>query len=174
MYGPPVFDAARHHRRSIRKRGYDYTTPGLYFVTFCTKERHGWFGKILEDKMILNANGRTAHEHWSAIPSYYQHVAVGAFVIMPDHVHGIVELTQRPWGSSISVVSDGPHGLVKGSLGAIVGAYRAGVIREMNRIRSYNLRGVWQRGYHDIIVQNDRVLRRMQEYIARHPAMVVQ
>jgi REP element-mobilizing transposase RayT len=174
MYGPPIFDPQRHHRRSIRKRGYHYTSPGLYFVTFCTRERHGWFGKVAEGRMILNANGRTAYDHWLAIPSHYGHVAVHTFTIMPDHVHGIIELTLRPPGSIAGDAPGGPAGPPKGSLGAIVGAYRAGVIREMNRIRPYNLRGVWQRGYHDIIIQNGRMSRRIQDYIARHPAMVIQ
>jgi putative transposase len=174
MYGPPVFDPQRHHRRSIRKRGYDYTTPGLYFVTFCTRERHGWFGKITEGQMILNANGLTAHDHWLAIPSHYGHVAAHMFTIMPDHVHGIIELTHRPLGSTVAVTSHGPNGPVKGSLGAIVGSFRAGVIREMNRSRPYTLWGVWQRGYHDIIIQNDRMLGHMRDYIARHPVMVIQ
>lgn len=174
MRHPPVFDPQRHHRRSIRKRHHDYASPGRYFVTFCTKERHPWFGTIAEGRAILNANGRIAYDHWHDIPGHYGHVKVHAFTVMPDHVHGIIELTARPPRTAVPVAAgQRPLGPAPGSLGAIVGSYRAGVVREMNRDRQVPVRGLWQRGYHDIIILNDRMMERITGYIQRHPAMVL-
>lgn len=172
--GPPVFDPDRHHRRSIRKRSHDYTSPGLYFVTFCTKDRHGWFGKVVAGRMILNTIGNIAHDHWHAISGHHAHVEVRTFTIMPDHIHGIIELTDWPRDVGTQQATGGsPMGPAPGSLGAIVGSYRAGIVREMNRIRPVPIRGLWQRGYHDIIIRNDRMSQRMVDYIHRHPTMAL-
>lgn len=170
--GPPVFDPARHDRRSMRLRTHDYASPGLYFVTFCTRHRHPWFGDLVAGEVRLNANGRTAFDHWLAIPGHYDHVAVHRFVIMPDHVHGLIELTARPQRSSVQRSGPRPAGPAPGSLGAVVGSFRAGVVREMNWIRPYVIRGLWQRGYHDIIIRDQRMTDRITAYIARHPRMI--
>ena len=174
MHGPRTFDPERHHRRSIRKRTHDYTSPGLYFVTFCTQDRQPWFGTTTNGRVVMNANGRIAHEHWRGIPGHYAHVEVHAFTIMPDHFHGVIELTDRPRRTGIQPSArQRPLGPVPGSLGAIVGSYRAGVVREMNRMRSSPVHGLWQRGYHDIIILTDQMLERINGYIRRHPTMVL-
>jgi REP element-mobilizing transposase RayT len=171
---PPIFDRERHDRRSIRKRDHDYTSQGLYFVTFCTNERHPWFGKVVDGKALLNANGFIAYEHWHAIKEHYLHVEVREFTIMPDHIHGIVELKERPPERPVAPVNDQrPSGPMPGSLGAIVGSYRAGIVRDMNRVRRTPIRGLWQRGYHDVIIRDDRMLAHITSYIQRHPAMVL-
>lgn len=170
---PPVFDPSRHHRRTIRKRTHDYTSPGLYFVTFCTKDRHPWFGRIRKGRMELNTNGLVLYDHWHAMPGHHAHVEVHAFAIMPDHVHGIIELTDRPrFDRPRSMPGAQPNGPPPGSLGAIIGSLRSGVAREMNRVRPAPIRDLWQRGYHDIIILNDQMLGRMTRYIRRHPTMV--
>lgn len=173
MSSIPRFDPSRHHRRSIRLRGYDYTTPGYYFVTLCTNGRQPWFGEIAGEVMTLNADGRIAREDWLAIPNHYRHVGVHTFTIMPDHVHGIIELTRRPVpGKETHIIGRDSSGPAKGSLGAIIGSYRAGVVRRMNVSRDTPIHDPWQRGYHDIIIRDARSLQHMREYIERHPHMV--
>ena len=174
MHGRHIFDPDRHHRRSIRKRTHDYTLPGLYFVTFCTHDRQPLFGKIVDSSMVMNANGRIAHEHWHGIPGHYGHVEVHTFTIMPDHVHGVIELTDESCRTGIHPSGrQRPLGPAPGSLGSIIGSYRAGVAREMNRIWPAPIRRPWQRGYYDIIILNDRMLERINGYIRRHPTMVL-
>ena len=171
---PPVFDPTRHRRRSMRKRMHDYASPGLYFITFCTNDRHPWFGKVSNGRMELNPNGCIAHDHWNAIPGHHAHVEVHVFTIMPDHMHAIVELTDWPrYQRAALQPGERPIGPPSGSLGAIVGSFRAGVVREMDRARPYTIRNLWQRGYHDIIILNDRMLERMMGYIRRHPGMIM-
>lgn len=79
-----------HSRRTIRYRGYDYTQPGAYFVTFCAAKGHEYFGRIAAQQMVLNPVGQIAHDCWRAIPEHHHHVQLDEFVIMPNHGHGIV------------------------------------------------------------------------------------
>ena len=86
-YNPDI-----HHRRSIRLKGYDYSSPGLYFITICTKDREHLFGEINNDKMVLNHAGLMVQTVWDEIPRYYHHFDIHEFVVMPNHIHGIIEI----------------------------------------------------------------------------------
>jgi hypothetical protein len=78
-----------HHRRSIRLKGYDYTQPGAYFVTLCAWQLECLFGEIVEGAMHLNATGRKVAAEWNDLPRHFRNIRLGAFVVMPNHVHGI-------------------------------------------------------------------------------------
>ena len=80
----------RHHRRSIRMPGYDYAQPGVYFVTVCTHQQELLFGEVVGEAMVLNDAGRIVETCWYETPDHFQSVELDAFVIMPNHVHGIV------------------------------------------------------------------------------------
>ncbi|WP_254174650.1 transposase [Planktothrix pseudagardhii] len=84
-YNPQI-----HHRRSIRLKGYDYTQPGGYFVTLCTKEKQCLFGDIVQGEMRFNSLGVIAFNIWQQIPKTFPHVELDYFVIMPNHIHGIL------------------------------------------------------------------------------------
>ena len=84
-YNPDV-----HHRRSIRLKGYDYSQPGAYFITICTYRRACLLGDVIEGDMHLNPLGNMAWQCWQAIPDHFPHAVLDAFVVMPNHVHGIV------------------------------------------------------------------------------------
>ena len=81
-----------HRNGTIRLSGYDYSRTGAYFVTTCTHGRADLFGKIVKNEMRLNVYGRMVQEVWNGLPGHYPHVALDAFVIMPNHIHGIVVL----------------------------------------------------------------------------------
>jgi len=81
-----------HHRRSIRLRGFDYSQSGLYFITICTKNRECLFGHIANGKMHLNDAGKIANECWDDIPNHFPNARLHEYVIMPNHIHGIIEL----------------------------------------------------------------------------------
>ncbi|MBK7009222.1 MAG: hypothetical protein IPH36_11620 [Saprospiraceae bacterium] len=89
------YDPRIHHRRSIRLRGYDYGQPGYYFITICCQDRACLFGEVVECKMILNQAGKIAYECWLAIPQHYPKTALHEFIIMPNHVHGIIEIITK-------------------------------------------------------------------------------
>ncbi|MCO5230400.1 MAG: hypothetical protein M9958_04495 [Chitinophagales bacterium] len=81
-----------HHRRSIRLKGYDYAQAGLYFITICCQDRICLLGNIENGKMILNDAGKIAHDEWLKTPQIRPNVELGEFVIMPNHIHGIIQL----------------------------------------------------------------------------------
>ena len=87
-----TYNPSSHHRRSIRLKGYDYSQEGLYFITLCTQNRACLFGKIENGKMSLNDAGQIANECWLNIPNHFPNVILHEFIIMPNHVHGIIQL----------------------------------------------------------------------------------
>ena len=89
------YDPATHHRRSIRLRDYDYSQPGAYFVTICTESRKCLFGSVSGDSMILNQLGRIINSCWMEIPNHVPNCELDSFIVMPNHVHGILMIIDR-------------------------------------------------------------------------------
>ena len=79
-----------HNRQSFRLKGYDYSKPGQYFITICTHDREYFFGEIKCLRMVLSEMGKIAVTCWKEIPSHFTHVRLGNFVVMPNHIHGIL------------------------------------------------------------------------------------
>jgi len=85
----------RRERRSIRLKNYDHTQPGAYFVTICTLNRIHLFGEIIDGEMWLNPAGEMGKTIWHEIPLQYPYVEIDAFVIMPNHIHGIISIIEN-------------------------------------------------------------------------------
>jgi len=100
------FDPQKHHRKSVRLNGYDYTLAGAYFVTMVTWHRDCLFGKVANGEMILNDFGKIADECWRAIPEHFPFVELGAHVVMPNHVHGIVVIRNDESPSNVGATDD--------------------------------------------------------------------
>ena len=94
-------DSPQRNRRSIRLKGYDYSWPGAYFVSICAHNRECLFGEIVNGGMVLNDAGRMAEQCWHNIPLHFPHVELDAFVVMPNHVHGILFVVDAPVGAKI-------------------------------------------------------------------------
>jgi REP element-mobilizing transposase RayT len=86
------YNPTKHHRRSIRLQGYDYTAAGAYFITICTHQRQCLFGEIIDGVMQLNATGLCVEACWRSLPRHFETLELDAFVIMPNHLHGILLL----------------------------------------------------------------------------------
>ncbi|WP_017301718.1 transposase [Nodosilinea nodulosa] len=84
------YDPNKHHRRSIRLTGYDYASEGLYFITLCCHQRQHLFGTVVEGTMQLNALGQIVAEEWLKTPEIRPNFALGEWVVMPNHLHGVV------------------------------------------------------------------------------------
>lgn len=93
QYNPNI-----HHRRSIRLRGYDYSQAGLYFITICVHDRACLFGEITNGKMALNDVGIIADNFWLEIPGHFPHAELHEYIVMPNHVHGIIEIIKNQHG----------------------------------------------------------------------------
>jgi putative transposase len=144
------FDPRIHNRQSIRMKGHDYCEPGLYFITISTYGKERLFGHICNGKMILNDFGRIAEEEWLRAPVIRPNVFIDAYVIMPDHFHGIIGIrpptdsTDPPGatpviGATRRVAPTGkngrPNGPEPGSIGAIVGQFKSQTTRRINILR---------------------------------------
>jgi REP element-mobilizing transposase RayT len=86
------YNPNKHHRRSIRLKGYDYTQAGAYFITICTWQRDSLFGEVINGEMQLSRYGQTVQFNWDILPKRYPNVELDAFIVMPNHVHGILVL----------------------------------------------------------------------------------
>jgi len=93
-----IYDPERHNRRSMRLKGYDYSNPGFYYVTICTQDRVERFGDVQNDKMNLNDAGEMVDAEWNRIPERYEHVVLDKYQIMPNHLHGILQIISQENG----------------------------------------------------------------------------
>ncbi len=144
---------SRNHRRSIRVRGYDYSQAGAYFITICTYERACLFGKIVDGKMTLNDAGRMVESCWQDIPDHFPHADLDEFVIMPNHIHGIIALRdmdetngyrrgEKFFAPTITTAYVQPKKTSK-TVDSIVRGFKIGVIKCM--WQNTAVRDVWQR-----------------------------
>jgi hypothetical protein len=141
IYNPGMvkFDPQKHHRNSIRLKGYDYSQAGTYFVTLVTWRREFLFGETVNGEMKLNQRGKIAEACWQLIPEHFQNVGLGAYVIMPNHVHGIIIVNGMGVARYASPLR--PHGTSSGSLGAIVGSFKSAVTKRIGH--ELNETGIW-------------------------------
>ncbi len=170
-------DRETHHRRSIRLPGYDYTASGAYFITICTPRGELLFGDVVNGEMALNQWGRIAHEQWLASEAIRREVKLDAFVVMPNHIHGIVWIVATDNASPIPVGAYGrtplPHAPLPRaprSLGSFLAGYKSAVTTRINQIRGTPGQSVWQRNYWEHVVRNEESLNRIREYIENNPA----
>lgn len=183
-YNPDI-----HHRRSIRLKDYDYSQPGAYFITLCTQDRECLFGEIANEKMALNGAGRMVKQWWNEVGNKYPTVTIDAFVIMPNHFHGIVVIV----GADLCVCPnqsgawDNEQGAQTGvgahiGMGAHAGAPLQRIVQWFKTMTTNAyLHGVkhhnwppfpgklWQRSYYDHVIRDQNEWDCIREYIAANP-----
>ncbi len=149
-------------RHSIRLKDYDYTQSGAYYVTLCTEYRICLFGKIVEAEVELSSFGKVVHNCWEGLPNHYGNVELDVFVIMPNHIHGVIVLNNdNPiQGNS----KDKLHGLSE-----IIRGFKTFSAREINQLRNTSGKTIWQRGYYDHIIRNEKSVGKIREYIENNP-----
>ncbi len=155
-----------HWPKSIRLPDYDYTQAGLYFVTIVTSKRETLFGDVVDGAMRSNEYAVAVEQCWADLPHHYSHAQLDAFVVMPNHVHGIVALTGvageeaglKPAATMTA------HGLPE-----IVRALKTFSARRINRVRGTPGVAVWQRGYYEHTIRDEAALDRIREYVATNP-----
>jgi putative transposase len=159
--------SSQFHRRSIRLQGYDYSEVGGYFITVCTYNRDCMFGSITDDKMSLNNYGKIVEPCWQEIPTHFPHAVLDSFVIMPNHVHGIIIIANHVGANNYSpLLADNFHSPSK-TIGSIVRGFKIGVTKWFrNNTEFYN---IWQRNYHERIIRNESDLNKIREYIIANP-----
>ncbi len=161
------FDSEKHHRRSIRLQGYDYSRSGGYYITIVTQGREMLFGTIVNGRMILNEYGGIVAEVWQWLQEQYPYVELGVWVVMPNHAHGIIIIHEDGRGGSRSA----PTGMVKRKpLGSLIGAFKTVSTKKINILRNTEGGVIWQRNYYEHIIRNDDDYNRIHLYILDNPA----
>ena len=180
-------DPQTHHRRSIRLPNYDYTQIGAYYITIVTHDREMLFGEVINREMNLSNLGQIAQREWERLPQRFKHIELGAFVIMPDHVHGIIIIRHCCRGTADYARQDDPQGSrraptgetvtteqfgkpVSGSIPTIVRSYKSSVALRINYARPGDSTPVWQRNYYEHIIRNEQDMQAKWDYIESNPA----
>jgi putative transposase len=176
------YDPTRHHRRSIRLKGYDYSRPGAYFITLCTQDRFCLFGEVVDGEMRLNDPGRLVRTEWEMLPRRFPNVELDAFVVMPNHLHGIIVIIDAnrvgaglvPAQNDRATLEDGATTRVAPTVGDIIGVFKSRITVEYTRgVKTSGwppFRGnLWQRNYYEHIIRSEESLNRVREYIANNP-----
>ncbi len=173
-----------HHRRSIRLKGYDYSKEGLYFITICTHNRLCLFGEIENGEMILNDAGWTMEKYWLEIPKHYPNVVLHEHVVMPNHVHGIIEIESNvgvqnlePLLEPLQPVHDHEplqqhpqnkfQQIIPRSIGSIVRGCKIGMTKWFRK--NTDIYRVWQRNYYEHVIRDEKSYDHISEYIQTNP-----
>ncbi|MDR7369799.1 transposase [Flavobacterium aquidurense] len=184
----------KYRTSSIRAQWWDYGWNGAYFITICTQDREHYFGEIQNDKMVLSEVGIIADILWHQIPIHHKNVELGDFVVMPNHIHGIliidkkldnidvdnvniVEAGRVETGHALSLPSSPPPSLSKpgsqrfqnigkNTISSIVGSYKSAVTKHANRLGYPHQ---WQKLFYDNIIRNNNDYQRISDYIVSNP-----
>ena len=165
------------NRKINRLKNYDYSHNGYYFVTICTKNHEHFFGEVENVTMQLNEFGKIAKKCWLEIPEHFPDIILDEFIIMPNHVHGIIiiennntgnknfcSLQEIPWQTTLSK-----------SLSSIIRGFKIGVTKCARRSNTGNKNfcslpeRIWQKSFYDHIVRNEKSLFYIREYIQNNP-----
>ena len=163
-------------RKSIRLKNYDYTQSAVYFVTICTHKRTETFGRVESDKVNLSEVGKIVEEEWLVTEAVRKRVILDEFIVMPNHIHGILAILDDITATSRRVAdlppmerATGKVTLKSASLGAIAGQFKSKCTKRIRKLLKKPDFDVWQRNYHDHIVRDDRELETIREYIRMNP-----
>jgi len=174
----------RQRRRLIRLPGYDYTQAGGYFVTMVVKDRACLFGEVVAGEMHLNEFGCIVHSVWADLPGHYSNVQCDAFIVMPNHLHGVIILAADGAGRQSGVgagfkpargvVAGDPNSVRAGlkpapTLAEIIRALKTFSARRVNQMRNTLGLPVWQRNYYEHVVGGEDELNRIREYMVNNP-----
>jgi putative transposase len=173
-----------HQRRSIRLAGYNYTQHGEYFVTILTHERECMLGSIENEEVMLTEIGKIVNEEWLRTPAVRKNVELDEFVIMPNHVHGIIIIQDDRKGVDAFVGAygntplreiDSPPGKTpfrspSRTIGAIIRGFKAASTKRINALRRTPGAPVWQRNYYEHVIRDEKDLEGVREYIAMNPS----
>ncbi len=185
------YDPALHHRRSIRLKGYDYASPGVYFVTICVHNRECALGSVVDGQMVFSDEGRLVDQFWPMVADHFAGVAMDVSVTMPNHVHAIIVISRGavsaplPGGMTSPVPTMDASGDVGGAtppggayqkgvetpplLGQIVAYFKYQTTKSINCLRGMPGVRFWQRNYWEHIIRNENELDALRGYACTNP-----
>ncbi len=155
----------KYRIESARLYGYDYGQNGAYFITICTKNRIHHFGEISNGKMDLTEIGKCARECWSNIPQHFPFVELGEFIVMPNHVHGVIVINKTN-PNEYQPFYRNQFGPQSKNIASIIRGFKVGVTKNAKHIDS---EFKWQARFHDHIIRNEKSFDNIQNYIINNP-----
>jgi REP-associated tyrosine transposase len=159
-----------HHRKSIRLKEYDYSNPNWYYVTICTNHHKNLFGKVISNRMILNDYGKIVTEEWLKTKQIRENVDLDYYVVMPNHIHGIIIIECRDTARCVPTDINRKFGeMIPGSLPAIIRSFKSAATKRINEIRKEPGLSVWQKNYYEHIIRNENDLFNIRKYIELNP-----
>ena len=153
-------------RRSIRLPRYDYSWAGAYFVTVCTNKRKLLFGEVIGHEVKLNEIGKITAEEWLKSAQVRTEIELDAWVVMPNHMHGIVMIKDDRGRNDRAAAS---RKIRPKSLSALVAGFKAATTTRINIMRGTPGMPVWHRNYYEHVIRNESVLDQIREYIVNNP-----
>ena len=164
-----TYNPNKHHRRSIRLKGYDYSRPGIYFVTLCVHERKCLFGDSIDEKICLNENGEIVQTEWLKSSEIREEIELDVYQIMPNHFHGIVMIKNNDSRGDRPITPTGTFKMRPKSLSSLMAGFKSSVTTKINKLRDTPGKPVWQRDYYERIIRNEKELGRIKKYIIENP-----
>jgi putative transposase len=164
----------RHKYRieTSRLNGYNYSKPGNYFITICTKDREPLFGEIIDEKIKLTEKGKIVSDCWYDLPNHYPNITLDEFIVMPNHIHGIIN------------ICNGTDKKLKHGLSEFIRAFKSFASRRINELNILNVETglrpvststtsyIWQPRFYDRIIRSDNELNRIRLYIRNNPKII--
>ncbi|HHS50226.1 MAG TPA: transposase [candidate division Zixibacteria bacterium] len=157
------------NRKSIRIKGFDYSSAGAYFVTINTKNQSNIFAVVNDGIITLSEYGKIAKQCWLDIPNHFTNVELDVFVIMPNHIHGILFLNEYYDKGEACLAPTQSNVSDKGTVGNIVGSFKSAVTKRINDIRGLSGATIWQRNYYEHVIRHDSDLDELRRYITNNP-----
>jgi putative transposase len=149
----------KYRIESMRLQNWDYSRNGYYFITLCTKNRAHAFGEIRNGKLIENEQMKICRACWFDLPNHYPNCILDEFIIMPDHIHAIIQINNGKLNS----------GDKKHPLSEIIRAFKTFTARKINEYQNTAGKTFWQRDYYEHIIRDKNALNRIREYIRNNP-----
>ena len=152
-------------RRSLRLKEYDYSRGGAYFITICTYNRECVLGNVADEEMILNQSGNIVLACWNSLLERYDNIELDKFVVMPNHVHGIIKIIDH-----VGAIHELPLQTANTNqktkrrrmlIPKVVGYFKMNSSKQINTIRNSTGIPVWQRNYYEHIIRNEDKLFRL-------------
>jgi putative transposase len=165
------YDPDKHHRRSIRLPGYDYSQPGAYFVTICAYQRQCIFGEIIDGQMRLNQYGAIVADEWQKSSIIRREIELDAWVVMPNHFHGIVMIANDCVGANgrSPLHGDSSPRMKPKSLSSLMAGFKSITTKKINILRDAPATPLWQRNYYERIIRNPDAMDKICQYIINNP-----
>ena len=170
-------DGSFPKRKALRLKSFDYSSEGFYFVTICTQDRQCLFGAVVGagpgagPQMVLNDAGYMVKSIWNEMPDYYPGVYIDEFVVMPNHVHGIISIDNRMGRGAVPAPehAGGETPPLQPALGRMVAYFKYQSTKRINEVRETPGESVWQRNYYEHVIRNESDLNQIRQYILDNP-----